>query len=42
MANCARRVSPQQFVNAALIVCEPQDELDSFSDATVKSVLRLS
>ena len=42
MASCANRVKTQQFISAAVSVCEPQDEVDSLSDATINSILRLS
>jgi hypothetical protein len=42
MTSCAHRVTTQQFVHAAAAVCAPQDELDVFSDGTVKTVIRLS
>ncbi|KAJ7456907.1 hypothetical protein FB451DRAFT_1275210 [Mycena latifolia] len=41
MANCARRVSTKQFVNAVVSVCEAQEQLDTFTDGTGKGVLRL-
>lgn len=41
MASCARRVTTKQFLSAAVSVCEAQDESEVFSDATVKTVLRL-
>ena len=42
MTNCAHQVATHQFLNAAVSVCEPQLELEDFSDATVECVLRLS
>ncbi|KAJ7178741.1 armadillo-type protein [Mycena crocata] len=41
MANCARRVATKQFVNAVVSVCEAQEQLDTFTDGTGKSILRL-
>ncbi|KAJ6630100.1 hypothetical protein B0H10DRAFT_1984968 [Mycena sp. CBHHK59/15] len=41
MASCARRVSTRQFVNAAVSVCEPQEQLDTLTDGTGKNILRL-
>ncbi|KAJ7762738.1 hypothetical protein DFH07DRAFT_813302 [Mycena maculata] len=41
MANSARRVATKQFVNAVVSVCEVQEQLDTFSDGTGKSILRL-
>ncbi|KAJ6554556.1 armadillo-type protein [Mycena capillaripes] len=41
MANCARRVVTKQFVNAVVSVCEAQGQLDTLTDGTGKSVLRL-
>ncbi|KAJ7701560.1 hypothetical protein B0H17DRAFT_1195339 [Mycena rosella] len=41
MANCARRVATKQFVNAVVSVCEAQEQLDTFTDGTGKTVLRL-
>ncbi|KAJ7079966.1 hypothetical protein B0H15DRAFT_1025307 [Mycena belliarum] len=41
MANCARRVSTKQFVNAVVSVCETQGQLDTFPEGTGKNVLRL-
>ena len=41
MASCSSRVAPQQFVNAALSVLSPQDQLDSLPDPFIKVVLGL-
>ncbi|KAJ7042839.1 hypothetical protein C8F04DRAFT_1251651 [Mycena alexandri] len=41
MASCARRVATKQFVNAVVSVCEAQEQLDTLSDGTAKTVLRL-
>ncbi|RDB23790.1 U3 small nucleolar RNA-associated protein 10 [Hypsizygus marmoreus] len=41
MANCTNQISAKQFTNAALCVCEPQVELESFSDGTLKSILQI-
>jgi U3 small nucleolar RNA-associated protein 10 len=41
MAGCAHQVETRQFINAAISVCEPQAELDHFSNSTVKHILRL-
>ncbi|KAG6909155.1 hypothetical protein DXG01_001782 [Tephrocybe rancida] len=41
MTTCAEHVLPQQYMNAILSLCEPQDELESFSEATLKAVLRI-
>ncbi|KAG6902641.1 hypothetical protein C0995_013766 [Termitomyces sp. Mi166 len=41
MTTCAENVLPQQYVNAILSVCEPQDELEVFSKATLKAILRI-
>ncbi|KAJ7054756.1 hypothetical protein C8F01DRAFT_1162846 [Mycena amicta] len=42
MSHCARRVDTKQFINAALSVCEAQDELDALTDKTYKNILKLS
>jgi len=41
MASCSSKVAPQQFVNAALSVLSPQDQLDNFPQAFVQVVLGL-
>ncbi|KAF7326662.1 U3 small nucleolar RNA-associated protein 10 [Mycena venus] len=41
MASSARRVATHQFVNAVLSVCEAQEQLDTLTDGTGRSVLRL-
>ncbi|KAH9033947.1 hypothetical protein EDB84DRAFT_1578278 [Lactarius hengduanensis] len=41
MASCSSKVAPQQFVNAALSVLSPQDQLDDLPDAFVQVVLGL-
>ncbi|KAI9435473.1 hypothetical protein H4582DRAFT_1969649 [Lactarius indigo] len=41
MASCSSKVAPQQFVNAALSVLSPQDQLDDLPDTFVKVVLGL-
>jgi hypothetical protein len=41
MANSARRVATKQFVNAVVSVCEAQELLDTLTDGTGKSILRL-
>jgi U3 small nucleolar RNA-associated protein 10 len=41
MANCADNVSPTQFTNAVLAVCEQQPQLERFSDGTVKTIIRI-
>ncbi|KAJ6578862.1 hypothetical protein DFH09DRAFT_980162 [Mycena vulgaris] len=41
MSSSARRVATKQFVNAVVSVCEAQEQLDTFTDGTGKSVLRL-
>ncbi|TFK37695.1 hypothetical protein BDQ12DRAFT_685121 [Crucibulum laeve] len=42
MAGCAHHVTTKQFVSAAVIVCQPQVELEKLSDNTVKAILCLS
>ncbi|KAJ7740997.1 hypothetical protein B0H14DRAFT_3515417 [Mycena olivaceomarginata] len=42
MASSARRVATNQFVNAVVSVCEAQDPLDTLTDGTGRSVLRLA
>jgi hypothetical protein len=41
MASCSSKVAPQQFVNAALSVLGPQDQLDDLPDAFIQVVLGL-
>ncbi|KAG6888637.1 hypothetical protein C0992_007989 [Termitomyces sp. T32_za158] len=41
MTTCAENVVPQQYISAILSVCEPQDELEGFSKATVQAILRI-
>ncbi|KAH8987299.1 hypothetical protein EDB92DRAFT_1876367 [Lactarius akahatsu] len=41
MASCSSKVAPQQFVNTALSVLSPQDQLDDLPDAFVQVVLGL-
>ncbi|KAI9451428.1 hypothetical protein BJY52DRAFT_1297951 [Lactarius psammicola] len=41
MASCSSKVAPQQFVNAALSVLSPQDQLDDLPDAFVQVMLAL-
>lgn len=41
MASGSSKVAPQQFVNAALSVLSPQDQLDDLPDAFVRVVLEL-
>lgn len=42
MTSCAENVSPTQFTNAVLAVCEQQPPLERFSDGTVKGIIRIS
>ncbi|KAG6866337.1 hypothetical protein C0991_005804 [Blastosporella zonata] len=39
MTTCAEHVLPQQYINAILSVCEPQDELEGFSEVTLKAII---
>lgn len=41
MASCSSRVAPQQFVNAALSVLSPQEQLDVIPKSFIKAVLGL-
>jgi U3 small nucleolar RNA-associated protein 10 len=41
MASCSSRVAPQQFVNAALSVLSPQEQLDGLPGLFVQTVLEL-
>ena len=41
MASCSSRVAPQQFVNAALSVLSPQDQLEDLPGSFIQTVLRL-
>ncbi|KAG5644278.1 hypothetical protein DXG03_008763 [Asterophora parasitica] len=41
MTSCAEQVSPKQYINAILSVSEPQAELESFSDGTVKAIIHI-
>ncbi|KAI0295094.1 armadillo-type protein [Multifurca ochricompacta] len=41
MASCSSKVAPQQFVNAALSVLGPQDQLDAFPDPFIEAILVL-
>ncbi|KAH9054895.1 hypothetical protein EDB87DRAFT_1644309 [Lactarius vividus] len=41
MASCSSKVAPQQFVNAALSVLSPQDQLDDLPGAFIQVVLGL-
>jgi U3 small nucleolar RNA-associated protein 10 len=41
MVACAQHVSARQFLNATLSVCEPQMELEHWSDSTVKNIIRI-
>ncbi|KAG6857013.1 hypothetical protein H0H87_010685 [Tephrocybe sp. NHM501043] len=41
MTACAELVLPQQYTNAIISVCGPQDELEGLSDTTLKTILRL-
>ena len=41
MASCSSRVAPQQFVNAALSVLSPQDQLDDLPGLFIQTVLGL-
>ncbi|GLB44223.1 putative U3 small nucleolar RNA-associated protein 10 [Lyophyllum shimeji] len=42
MTTCAKQVDTKQYINALLAFCEPQDELECFSDRTIKAMLRIS
>lgn len=42
MARCAHQVSTKQFLGSLVAVCEPQSELECFSDKTIKALLRIS
>ncbi|KAF8154101.1 hypothetical protein B0H34DRAFT_800000 [Crassisporium funariophilum] len=41
MAGCASSVRGDQFVSSLVAVCEPQKELERFTDGTLKSILRI-
>lgn len=40
MASCAHAVRADQFLKSLIAVCEPQDEVDGFTDGTLKALLR--
>lgn len=42
MASCSSRVAPQQFVNAAIAVLSPQDQLDGLTGPFIQAILELS
>ena len=42
MSACAQVVRPDQFMKSMIAVCGPQDELDGFTDGTLKALLRIS
>lgn len=42
MTSCAQNVSPTQFTNALLAVCEPQPALERFSEGTVKGIILIT
>jgi len=42
MASCSSRVAPQQFVNAAIAVLSPQDQLDELTGPFIHAILELS
>ena len=42
MASCSSRVAPQQFVNAAIAVLNPQDELGELTGPFIHAILELS
>ncbi|KAF9553866.1 hypothetical protein CPC08DRAFT_672807 [Agrocybe pediades] len=42
VASCAHVVIANQFVNSLVAICESQPELEVFSDATLKAILRVS
>ncbi|KAF4611649.1 hypothetical protein D9613_003824 [Agrocybe pediades] len=42
VASCAHVVSANQFVNSLVAICESQPELEEFSGATLKAILRVS
>jgi U3 small nucleolar RNA-associated protein 10 len=41
MASCSSRVAPQQFVNAAIAVLSPQDQLDDITGPFIQAIIRL-
>ncbi|KAF8064012.1 hypothetical protein FPV67DRAFT_198389 [Lyophyllum atratum] len=41
MTSCVEQVSAKQYTNTVLSVCEPQAELERFSDGTSKAILRI-
>ncbi|KAH9989552.1 hypothetical protein BJV77DRAFT_1069406 [Russula vinacea] len=41
MASCSSRVAPQQFVNAALSVLSPQDQIDDLPGLFIQTILGL-
>ncbi|KAG5718058.1 U3 small nucleolar RNA-associated protein 10, partial [Termitomyces sp. T112] len=41
MTNGAENILSQQYINAILSVCEPQDELEAFSEATLEAMLHI-
>lgn len=41
MAACAKWVMTEQFLNALVVVCQPQEELQRFSEGVVKNVVNL-
>ncbi|KAG5336970.1 hypothetical protein C0989_011380 [Termitomyces sp. Mn162] len=41
MTNGAENILSQQYISAILSVCEPQDELEGFFEATLKAMLRI-
>ncbi|KAG5637085.1 hypothetical protein H0H81_005818 [Sphagnurus paluster] len=42
MTDCAEQVSTKQYINAILSVCEPQDELETFSEGSLKTIINIS
>jgi U3 small nucleolar RNA-associated protein 10 len=42
MTKCARSVSPTQYLNAAIAVCEPQEQVGIFSQAVLSTVVDLT